>query len=87
MAELESGPAMPATPDELPLELDSDCIIAALRSGKARPLSEIIIDIVTYRDAWWIAHGETWIQITDEATVVKLERHSDWANPRLLRDV
>lgn len=86
MDELESGPAGPAPFQGLPLELDGADLVAARESGDAQSLSVHITDIAKYRGAWWIAHGDVWLRITDEATIVKLERHNEWASPRLLRD-
>lgn len=88
MDEFESGPAGTASCQglPLPLELDGAELVAAHESGDARSLSALITDIAKYHGAWWIAHGDVWLRITDEATIVKLERHNEWASPRLLRD-
>lgn len=73
--------------DEVPLEITYEEIRTAYQNGDATPLSEIITDIARYRDHWWIAHTSTWLLITDQPTITKLNRHSEWANPILLRPV
>lgn len=69
-----------------PLEVTYEEIRAASERGDVVPLSDVITDIVRYRDHWWIAHTHTWLLITDQATNAKLDRHADWANPKLLQD-
>jgi hypothetical protein len=71
--------------DDVPLEICYEEIRAAYERGDARPLSDVITDIARYRGQWWIAHTHIWLLITDQPTVTKLDRHSEWANPILLR--
>ena len=84
-------PAQPqaadCSPDDIPLEISYAEIRAAYDNGDATPLSDVITDIARYRKHWWIAHTHTWLLITDEPTIAKLNRHSDWSNPTLLRPV
>jgi hypothetical protein len=86
MADPETNQPHHEAADTLPLEISHEEICAAHQSGAATPLSTIITDIVRYRDTWWIAHTSAWIRITDEMTNTRLDRHSEWANPQLLRD-
>ena len=69
-----------------PLEVTYEEICAASERGDVVPLSDVITDIVRYRDHWWIAHTRSWLRVTDQTTSGKLDRHSNWANPRLLQD-
>lgn len=70
---------------DIRLEISYEEIRAAYERGDASPLSEVITDIAQYRGHWWIAHTHTWLLITDQPTITKLDRHSEWANPTLLR--
>jgi hypothetical protein len=72
--------------DVVPLEITHDEISAAREAGDVTPLSNLITDIVRYRNHWWIVHTSTWLRVTDESTSARLDRHAEWANPRLLRD-
>jgi hypothetical protein len=76
----------PRSDDTVPLEIGYDEIIAAYQTGAAAPLSRFITDIVRYRDHWWIAHTTTWLLITDAPTIGRLDRHTEWADAKLLRD-
>lgn len=79
--------AGPEDPDETTgWEIGYAEMCAASKSGAATPLSTVITDIVRYRGHWWIAHTSSWLRITDEQTSQRLDRHAEWANPRLLRD-
>jgi hypothetical protein len=81
----ETGDSTFAADTDTALEIGYAEIRAALDSGTATPLSDAITDITRYRDHWWIAHTHTWLRITDPPTITKLNRHAEWANPRLLR--
>jgi hypothetical protein len=86
MTEPASTPSTQWTTTGVPLEITHHEVRAAHETGEARPLSNVITDIVTYRGHWWIAHTHSWLLITDEPTIARLNRHVEWANPKLLRD-
>lgn len=69
-----------------PLEITHAEMLEARQTGDATSLSVLITDIVRYRRHWWVAYTSGWLRITDESTCMRLDRHPDWANPRLLRD-
>ena len=82
-------PAHPLTDDwdaGCPLEVTYEEIRAGSERGDVVPLSDVITDIVRYRGHWWIANTHTWLLITDRTTTAKLDRHAEWANPKLLQD-
>ncbi|HLL66740.1 MAG TPA: hypothetical protein VK453_13530 [Micromonosporaceae bacterium] len=87
MAKPARVPTADRNVDRVPLEISYAEIRAAYDSGDATPLSNVITDIARYRNHWWIAHTHTWLLITDEPTITKLDRHSQWSNPTLLRPV
>jgi hypothetical protein len=72
--------------DPLPLELSHERMHAATQADEVTPLSANITNIVRYRGCWWIIDTYTCLRVTDESTITMLNRHTQWANAKLLFD-
>ncbi|MDT4994193.1 MAG: hypothetical protein QOH97_4085 [Actinoplanes sp.] len=83
MAE-QSQPDSQRQADPLPLELSHQDLHAAKEAGEITPLSANITNIVSYRGYWWIIDTYTCLRVIDESTIAMLNRHTQWANAKLL---
>jgi hypothetical protein len=83
MSEQSRRASAPST-DPLPLELSHEDLHAAKDAGEVTPLSANITNIVSYRGHWWIIDTYTCLRVIDESTITMLNRHTQWASPKLL---